>query len=71
MRTAREFFEELWSDDKSTKYVVYYEEDNAHYVAHGYKAGSAKEIAEEVQQEYPNWIKIRVEGPDAKHVIKR
>lgn len=66
MRTLREFFEELRADDLSVKYVVYYEEDDSHYVAHGYKKGTAKEIAEEIEEEYPGWTKIRIEGPNTR-----
>lgn len=71
MRPVREFFEELWADDLTIKYVVYYEKDGSHYVGHGYKGGTAEEIAKEIEEEYPGWTKIRVEGPKTKQVMKR
>lgn len=71
MQTAREFFEQLWADDLTVKYVVYYEKEGTHYVGHGYKEGSAEQIAKEIKEEYPGWTKIRVEGPKTDHVVNR
>ena len=71
MQTVSEFFEGLRAGDLSVKYVIHYEKDGSHYRGHGYKEGTAEEIAKELEEEYPGWTKIRVEGSETNHVMKR